>query len=31
LAAAWVTVLTEAIDCGLMVWFLKSRIKSLPR
>ena len=27
LAAAWVTVLTEAIDCGLMMWFLKQQIK----
>lgn len=27
MAAAWVTVMTEAVDCGLMGWFLYRRIK----
>lgn len=26
-AAAWVTVMTEALDCGMMGWFLCRRIK----
>jgi O-antigen/teichoic acid export membrane protein len=27
MAAAWVTVVTEMIDCGMMRWFLKERIR----
>jgi len=30
-AAAWITVFTEMIDCGMMIFFLKKKINLNPK